>query len=208
MLNSTSGFSAIAWGATRIPTSRAETLMPPSRPDELNATPNRTGLFYSYLFMPAKRGRNSRSAIYLEQALRPLLTSPNTIRLLEEAGFPSVRQNPKHLRKAQEILGDAALVLSINMVQRPLSCPSQLYRLNMGMTGYLNDYPQEIQVLGITGVSNASNALRFIQLSSQLLWSVGIQETYLSPRDQEEYLRMLIDASQAPLRLALWYSPS
>ncbi len=205
MLNGANGFLPIAWGSKRIPSTPLPMLSPPPTPNEMETKPNRSGLFHSYLFMQAPRGRNSRVAIYLEQALRPLLTAPNTVRFLEEAGFPSVRHNPQHLRKAQEILGNAALVLSINMVQRPSSCPSPLYRLNMGMTGYLNDYPQEVQVLGITGIANATDASRFMQLSSKLLWSMGIQETYLSPRDQEEYLRMLIDASQAPLRLALWY---
>jgi hypothetical protein len=154
--------------------------------------------------MRADRAKNSRVALYLEQGLAPLLKSPLCMRYLEEAGFPEVRQNPQALRQAQDILNDACLVLSVNNVQRNTSYPNRLYRLSADMTAYLNDRPKEMKILGLNGISEY-DAERFQRLESKLLWSVGIQETYLSRQEQDDLLRMLIDASQAPLRLNLWF---
>ncbi|XVJ50953.1 MAG: hypothetical protein HEQ32_02220 [Vampirovibrio sp.] len=203
--------SSLSWGATLYPSPRwapanqtRHASPAPSLHDTIQA--RRQGYFYTYLFMPATRAKNSRVALFLDQGLAPLLKSPLCIRYLEEAGFPEVRQNPQALRQAQDILNDACLVLSVNNVQRNTSYPNRLYRLSADMTAYLNDRPKEMKILGLNGISEY-DAERFQRLASKLLWSVGIQETYLSRQEQDDLLRMLIDASQAPLRLNLWFKP-
>ncbi len=161
------------------------------------------GVFTTYVFMPPTRAKMSKCSIYLEQALRPILSSPNCIRYLEDAGFPEVRQDPQLLQQAQQLLDLACLTLSINNNQRPTNYPTPIYRLSIEMNAYLNDRPQEMQALGINGISNYDAGV-FNQLATKLLWSVGIQETYLSLQEQETLLRILIDAAQASLRMAVW----
>lgn len=161
------------------------------------------GVFITYVFTPPTRAKMSKCSIYLEQALRPILTSPNCIRYLEEAGFPEVRQDNQLLHQAQQLLDLACLTLSINNVQRPTNYPTPLYRLSIEMNAYLNDRPSEMQALGIRGISNYDAGV-FHQLATKLLWSVGVQETYLTIQEQDNLLHILIDAAQASLRMLVW----
>jgi hypothetical protein len=209
-LPTTFSYPPIHWGATVHPA--------PSPKGQANASAKanaplkslyaqvkalRQGYFYTYAFMPPTRAKMSKCSIYLEQALRPLLSSPSCIRYLEDAGFPEVRNDPQLLQQAQQLLDLACLTLSINNNQRHSACPTPLYRLSIDMSAYLNDRPREMQALGINGISNYDAGV-FDQLATKLLWSVGIQETYLSIREQETLLRILIDAAQASLRMAVW----
>jgi len=141
--------------------------------------------------------------MFLEQGLRPMLTSPSCARFLAEAGFPEVMQDPELLHQAQQLLDLACLTLSINNVQRATNYPTPLYRLSIEMNAYLNDRPNEMQALGLNGISSYDAGL-FHQLATKLLWTVGVQETYLSIPEQENLVRMLIDAAQASLRMAVW----
>jgi hypothetical protein len=196
------------WGATVHPSSQGQAKTSEKVATHLNTLyaqvkAIRQGYFYTYVFMPPTRAKMSKCSVYLEQALRPILSSPNCIRYLEDAGFPEVRQDPQLLQQAQQLLDLACLTLSINNNQRPTNYPTPLYRLSIDMTAYLNDRPKEMQALGINGISNYDAAV-FSQLSTKLLWSVGIQETYLSIQEQETLLRILIDAAQASLRMAVW----
>ena len=197
----------IQWGATVHPRPEANGLGNASqntpKPLYKDVKALRQGYFYTYAFMPPTRAKMSKCSIYMEQALRPLLTSPACVRYLEEAGFPEVRQDPELLQQAQQLLDLACLTLSINNNQRHSACPSHLYRLSVEMNAYLNDRPREMQTLGLTGISNYDAGV-FDQIATKLLWSVGIQETYLSRQEQETLLRILIDAAQASLRVAVW----
>ncbi|MFN7311275.1 MAG: hypothetical protein ACK5T0_07910 [Vampirovibrionales bacterium] len=210
MLPTMSTSPPIHWGATLHPAPLPKGQAKASK--EANQSKNslyeevkalRQGYFYTYVFMPPTRAKMSKCSVYLEQALRPLLSSPICIRYLEEAGFPEVRQDPQLLQQAQQLLDLACLTLSINNNQRHAAYPTPLYRLSIEMNAYLNDRPKEMQALGITGISNYDAGV-FDQLATKLLWSVGIQETYLSLQEQESLLRILIDAAQASLRMAVW----
>jgi hypothetical protein len=185
----------------------SNTLTPPPSPttfktfhDAVEKT--RQGYFYSNNFVPFQRAQSSRSAVTLMQALQPLVSSPYTLRYLKEAGFYEVENDPMAFGKAQEIMNKTALVLSINMVQRPYGYPSRLYRINKDLDGYLNDRTDQMEKFHLLGTS-VYDAQNFQRLSSKLLWSVGAQETFLVHQEQEAFLHMLIDASQAPLRANL-----
>jgi hypothetical protein len=203
----------IQWGATLHPyparhqpvQALPSTTAPAKTPGLYNRikTARQAGVFITYVFMAPTRGKMSKCSIYLEQALRPILTSPSCARFLADAGFPEVMQDPQLLHQAQQLLDLACLTLSINNVQRPTNYPTPLYRLSIEMNAYLNDRPREMQALGINGISNYDAGL-FHQLATKLLWSVGVQETYLSIQEQETLLRMLIDTAQASLRMAVW----
>jgi len=191
-----------SWGATLAQPPNTLPFSPtPKAPKNLYQAIEKTrqGYFYSANFVPFQRAQSSRSAVQLMQALQPLVSSPYALRYLKEAGFYQAENDPMAFRLAQEILNKTALVLSINMVQRPYGYPSRLYRVNKDLDGYLVDRPDQMEKLHLLGVS-VYDAQNFQRLSAKLLWSVGAQETFLVQQEQEAFLHMLIDASQAPLR--------
>jgi hypothetical protein len=158
----------------------------------------RQGYFYTANFVPLARAKASRSGLILQQGLQSMLGSSYCQRYLVDAGFDKVAQNLEAFRTAQEVLSNAALVMSMNMVQRPYGYPSRLYRLSAGLDAYLPDRPSEMEKYHLLGVTNY-DADMFQRLSSKLLWSMGAPETSLNPQEQEAFLQMLIEVCRATL---------
>jgi hypothetical protein len=174
-------------------------LLPPPKTLYQAVSAVRQGYFYTYNFIPLHRVKNSRIGVTLQQGVQPLVSSPYCLRYLVEAGFPEVQNNIAAFQSAQEIISNTCLVMSMNMVQRPYTYPSRLYRLTQKLDAYLSDRPDEMEryhLLGVTGY----DAETFQRISSKLLWSIGAAETSLNPQEQQVLLQMLIDVSQAALK--------